>query len=105
MTLLGYERFGDLLHQGDIESDCPFLGSTPSSKAVHTKGYVIDLVLCCCSDITRLGTAFFCNELGHAVGTLINPVRRFKLSQTEELILKCKQGTEQLDIAKTFIAH
>lgn len=105
MTLLGYERSGDLLHQGGIESKCPLLGSAPSSRAVPTRGYVVDLWLCCCSDTTRLGTGFFCSELGHAVGTLINPMRRFEPSQTEELILQCKQGTEQLDIAKTFIAH
>lgn len=88
MTLFGCEKIGTLTKdaQGKLQQVCTTVFGCAAPLIVTQGGK----------------QHFFCDEFGQAVWALNQPHRGIKPSQIEELILNCKQGTEQFNIAQTF---
>lgn len=82
---------------------CERLGLTKAAQyKLHQRVYS-SLWLCCSSDCNE--AAFFVMNLVRLYRLWINPIRGLKPSQIEELILSCKQVTEQFNVTHTSIAH
>lgn len=85
---------------------CERLGLTKAAQGkLHQRVYS-SLWLCCSSDCNTVWeAAFFVMNMVRLYRLWINLIRGLKPSQVEELILNCKQGTEQFNITLTSIAH
>lgn len=77
------------------------------SPRLHNTNYIkgCTAIFGCAAPLIVMKQHFFVMNLVRLYRLWINPIRGLKPSQIEELILSCKQGTEQFNITQTSIAH